>query len=387
MIEGTITAKPQVFAAAVKWAAKFLDARPSVPVWAGLMLDAADGTLRISSMNEYVSATATLSYEGTGKGRVVVSGRLLDALVATFADKPVTLAGDGGETLAMSAGRWKGTLPCMDEDDYPAAPGVPEPVGVVSGEQFARAVAEVATATSKDPDAKPPWKTYMHLTLGEAEAQLIASDAYRAAGTAIGFEHLHAGGGETVGMTALLRASVMVDVAASFIGPDEITVGLSPVQLAMSSPSRSVVVRLIDEEGAQYPAGQVRTLLATEQPEHAIVKVADLVRPLKRAELVKAKDGPVAVGFTEGTLTIASKADALKQDGAEEVDVDYTGPDTVLHFNPKYFGDAVSSAPGELVDMALTEKTGPNGRPGQVVLTVAGSDWRHVLMPIKPIGG
>lgn len=377
MITGTITAKPQVFAAAVKWAAKFLDARPTVPIHAGLLLDVENGRMAITGMNEYVSAVATVPVDGDGKGRAVVSGRLLSELVGTFADKPVRISGED-EVLALAAGRWTGTLPAMSEEDYPAQPEAPETLGTVGGEAFARVIAEVATATSGDPDKAASWRS-MYLTFGGDRIDVLATDSYRLAGSTVPFAP---GQPDTYG-SALALAAQMVDVAAGFIGPDDIEIGLSGTQLSMASATRSVVLRLMD--GKDYPAADLAAMVAKDQPEHAIVKVSDLAGPLKRAALMRDKDGPVAIGFSEGLLTIASKAEDLHREGGEEIDVDYTGPAVVLHFNPKYFADALSSAPGALVDIALTEKTGRGGRPGHVVLTVAGDPWRHVLMPIKPL--
>ncbi|HEY6013650.1 MAG TPA: DNA polymerase III subunit beta [Candidatus Limnocylindrales bacterium] len=378
MITGSVTVKPQAFAAAVKWAAKFLDARPSVPIWAGLMLEAGDGTLRITAVNENVSAVAAVPVDGDGKGRTVVSGRLLGALVGTFTNADVTISGET-ETLTLVAGRWTGTLPTMSEDDYPAVPDVPATIGTVSGDEFSRVVAEAAAATSKDTDKAANWRSIL-LTFGESEVRAIASDSLRAAGASAGFSR---DAGE-VGETALLLADAMVDVAAGFIGPDRIEVGLSGTQLALSSATRSVVMRMM--AGAEYPAAVISGLITQERPEHAVVTVADLTRPLKRAALMRDKDGPVAIRFTAGMMTIASSGGDVKRAGDEEIDVVYDGPEVTLHFNPGYLADALNSAPGEQVDIGLTDKTGRGGRPEAVVLTVPGTEWRHVLMPIRPVG-
>lgn len=386
MIEGEVTAKPQVFAAAVKWAAKFLDARPAAPIQGGLLIDVADGELSITVMNENVSAVARVSVEGIGEGRAVVSGRLLDSLMATLSDRSIAISGIEGEdnALAWAAGRWKGTLPTMDAGTYPEQPDAPATIGTVGGDDFARAVAEAAVATSKDPDKQVQWRA-LHLTFGDGSVSVVGTDSYRMAGAVATFriqdgEHEI---GETGSATALVLAQPMVDVAASFIGPDEITVGLTGGRISLESATRSVVMRQTEVIGGAYPLELVTKLLAKEQPEHAVVKVADLAGPLKRAALVRDKDGPVAVEFSEGTISIAAKAETLKTEGAESVDADYAGPGVVLHFNPKYFAEALGSAPGDRVDIALTDKTGANGRPGEVVLSVPDSSWRHVLMPVK----
>jgi DNA polymerase-3 subunit beta len=381
MIEGSITVKPQVFAAAVKWAAGFLAGKPAIPVHGGLKLDAESGTLTITAFSEYVSAVASVPFEGDGSGVAVVSGRLLKELAGTFGTKDVGISGDK-ELVAIASGRWNGTLPTMSEDDYPAVPPVPSPIGTVNGDEFARAVAEVVTATSKDPDKQVQFRA-VHLTFGDGRASIMGTDSYRAAGSAAEFTSTSVQDSGT--LEALVLGEIMEDVAAGFMGPDAITVGMSGTQIAMSSRTRSVVLNTLamSEGGREYPVDMVRRFLAAEQPEHAIVAVGELVVPLKRAALMREKEGPVTVRFSEGLITIVSRSGESRRAGTDEVDVKYSGPETSLDFNPRYFAEALSSAPGDEVDIALTAERHPNGAPKPVVLTVAGAPWRHVMQPLK----
>ena len=66
-----------VLADAVAWAARSLPARPPVPVLAGLLLDAADGRLVLSSFDYEVSARVEVPAEVDEPGAALVSGRLL----------------------------------------------------------------------------------------------------------------------------------------------------------------------------------------------------------------------------------------------------------------------------------------------------------------------
>jgi hypothetical protein len=144
MIEGEVTAKPQVFAAAVKWAAKFAAGKPAVPIQGGLLLTAdGSGNLAIESFSEGITARAVVPVDGDGKGSTIVSARLLDQLVATFADKPVTLSGDDETSLVIVAGRWTGTVPVMgDANDWSGVQDgmlvPPQQIGTVGGQAFAR---------------------------------------------------------------------------------------------------------------------------------------------------------------------------------------------------------------------------------------------------------
>jgi DNA polymerase-3 subunit beta len=375
VIKGKLTAKPQVFAAAVGWAAKFLDPRPEVPIWGCILLDAADGVLTVISYSENVSTRAVVPVDGDAQGRAVVSGRLLAALAGTLARKPVTIEGGGGDHLEMTAGTFRGTLPTMGEDEYPDPPAVPAPIGTVAGQAFADMVHRVAVAASGDLTNRIALAG-LHLSFVNDTVTALATDSRRATTASVPFRPEF---GPDTDCEALALAETLVDAAAAFVGPDDITVGLDGSNLALTSPTRSLTVRLLAEP---YDAAGLGRFFAVEHPEHLPVRTADLTGPLKRAALVRAKDGPIRLDLTEGALTVVAKADDIAQDSDETVPADYTGPEHSLAFNPAYLADALNSAPGDVVDMAFLA-TGPGVRPEKVVFTVPGDDtWRHLLMPI-----
>jgi DNA polymerase-3 subunit beta len=384
VIKGEITAKPQVFAAAVKWAAKFASGRPAVPIQGGLLLTAdGDGHLSVDSFGEGVTARAVLPVDGNGEGSAIVSARLLDQLVATFADKPVTLSGDDEASLVVVAGRWTGSMPVMgDASDWSEVQDgmlhPPVTIGTVGGQAFADLVGRAAAAAEHDAD-KPIGMQCVHLTFGADSVVAMASDSLRAVSTAVPFTRTD----ETDQGSALVVGSVMTDAASAFIGPDDITVGLGPNVLSLGSATRSVVVRQI---GEAWTMGEVIEKLSTiAMPREVLVKVSDLLQPMKRAALMREKDGPIAAVITPDLITVHAKAEQIQQKGSEEVDAQYDGPEHTLAFNPKYLADALGSAPGSVVRIAFNEQENRPGLPWHVVLTPADSDteWRHLLMPLK----
>jgi len=375
VIEGTITAKPQVFAAAVKWAAKFLDAKPTVPIQGGLLIDVGDGSMAITAYNETVTARAIVPVDGDGSGRTVVSGRLLDALVGTFPAKPVELRQDDKDGMILTASRFTYTLPTFDADDFPPLPDKLPILGRAPGDRLASAIHRAGAARSVDP--KQPLALHlMHLTFGENEVTAMATNSFRAARDIAPFDHDHAGL-DSVEATALVMAQTMVDVAEAFTGPDEVEIGLDGGSISLASPTRAITLRQVADPYPMLEA--VRGFFRHQHPEHVVVKVGDLAGPLKRAGIVRDKEGPVRIAFSEDLITINAKAETLKQDGAEEVDAQYSGPEVTLAFNPRFFADALASAPGDEVDIAMRTDVVTG-----VVVTVPGNEsWRHVLMPLK----
>lgn len=93
-----IVLERDVLADAVAWTARALPARPTVPVLAGIRLQAAD-ELILSSFDYDVSAQATVPVTTEEPGSALVSGRLLAEISRSLPAKPVHISAEGGRAV------------------------------------------------------------------------------------------------------------------------------------------------------------------------------------------------------------------------------------------------------------------------------------------------
>src|ERR1039458_6059540 len=126
-----------VLADAVAWTARALPARPTIPVLAGMRLNAGD-ELTFSSFDYDVSAQATVPVSTEEAGSVLVSGRLLAEISRSLPARPVHITADGGRAV-LTCGSATFTLLTMPEDEYPALPEMPPAAGSVGRGAFASA--------------------------------------------------------------------------------------------------------------------------------------------------------------------------------------------------------------------------------------------------------
>ena len=113
-----------VFADAVAWAARSLPVRPSAPVLAGLLIEASDAGLVLSTFDYETSARATLSAEVNDEGKALVSGRLLADICRSLPAKPVELTLEGPR-VSLTCGSARFSLQTMPVADYPTLPEMP----------------------------------------------------------------------------------------------------------------------------------------------------------------------------------------------------------------------------------------------------------------------
>ncbi|MEU3021033.1 DNA polymerase III subunit beta, partial [Nocardiopsis sp. NPDC007018] len=151
-----------VLADAVAWTARTLPTRPSVPVLAGILLDAGetDGRqrVRLSGFDYEVSAQVSVDVEIEEPGQTLVSGRLLAEITRNLPPQTVEISTDGPKVV-VSCGSAKFTLNTMPVEDYPSLPEMPGVSGTVGSDSFAAAVSQVAVAAGPPhthPQSHPP---------------------------------------------------------------------------------------------------------------------------------------------------------------------------------------------------------------------------------------
>lgn len=363
-----------VFADAVQWAARGLPVRPSSPVLAGLMIEATDAGLVLSSFDYETSARATLDADVSDEGKALVSGKLLADICRSLPNKPVELALDGAK-VSVVCGATRFTLQTMPVEDYPSLPAMPEATGTVPAEVFAHAIAQAVTAAGRDDML--PVLTGVRVEIEGETISLLATDRFRLSHRELEWSP----GTPDASAAALVPAKVLGDTAKSLAGGGEVTIALSHggqgegiIGLEGSAPggSRRTTTRLLDGE---FP--KVRALFPSEQLTTATVDKAELIDSVKRVALVAERNAAVQLTFSDGVLTL----DAGSEDEArasESIQAEILGEDIVTGFNPQFLLDGLQAIDESVVKLSFTQASKP-----AVIQGVSDDSpaFRYLLMP------
>jgi DNA polymerase-3 subunit beta len=398
-VKGSFTAPASTLASAIKYAARWIDSKPATPIYGGMLFTAADERLTVAGMSENAAASAATPVEGDADGSFVVAGRLVDQLVGTFPNRPVTFEQDGAVVaIAVGSGRW--TLPCMPENDYPTLPQQALLAGMVDGAALADAVHRIAACASRDTETRVALAG-LHLSFDEDSAlqgikadggghtpytlTLTAIDGHRTSRQSIAWEPDPEGAvADIFGESALVFAHVISDAVDAFVGIDPVAIGYEVKGqgagvFSLTTPARSLVMRTI---GADFP--DTSGMFAVTGAESATVRPADMVLPLKRAVMLDNREWPQVIAkFSEDLLTLSAGSDEIDQRGAEEIaGVSYGGAECSFVLRAGLFGAAMSSVPGDTAVISFQPGT---TRP-IVITSPADPTWRHILMPLRKAG-
>lgn len=366
-----------VFADAVAWAARSLPVRPSTPVLSGLLIEASDEGLVLSTFDYETSARATLSAEVADEGKALVSGRLLADICRSLPTKPVDMVIDGAR-VSLTCGSARFSLQTMPVEDYPTLPDMPAASGTVNSADFAHAVAQAVTAAGKDDML--PVLTGVRIEIDGSTISLLATDRFRLSHRELGWDPRT----PDASLAALVPARVLADTAKSLTSGTDITIALATsgtgegiigFEGAAAGGMRRTTTRLLDGE---FP--KVRSLFPSEHLTTAVVDRKELIDSVKRVSLVAERNTAVQMAFADNVLTLdAGSGDEAQASERLEAAVD--GDDLTTGFNPQFLLDGLSAIEQDTVELAFTQPSKPvviSGRSGE-----DGADlgFRYLLMP------
>ena len=177
---------------AITFASLALPKRPVLPVLGGMRVDVSTGTVTFAAFDYETSARVTVTGEGSGDpAGILVYGAELAAAVRslpkgrknTTAELDVSEAGvtvrcEGVEVFAAA-------LPAEAQAEYPKLPDLPAEAGVVDAAAFARTVARVTAAASRDDTL--PVLTCVKMSSDHGMLEMGTTDRYRLAVDRLGW--------------------------------------------------------------------------------------------------------------------------------------------------------------------------------------------------------
>jgi len=366
-----------VLADAVAWAARSLPVRPSAPVLAGLLIEASDDGLVLSTFDYETSARATLSADVSDEGRALVSGRLLADICRSLPAKPVDMVLDGSR-VSLTCGSARFSLQTMPVEDYPSLPDMPAATGTVDAEAFAHAVAQAVTAAGRDDML--PVLTGVRVEIDGSTISLLATDRFRLSIRELDWNPRT----PDESAAALVPARVLGDTAKSLTAGGEVTIALATSGTGEgiigfegqgAGGVRRTTTRLLDGE---FP--KVRALFPNDLQTTALIDKAALVESVKRVALVAERNTAVQLAFDDGVLTLDAGSGDEAQ-ASESIEATIAGEGLTTGFNPQFLLDGLTAIDHPVVQLGFTQASKPVVISGHAAEDGEDRAFRYLLMP------
>lgn len=368
-----------VFSEAVSFAVKLLPQRTTLPILSGVLIEATDDGLTLSSFDYEVSAQTQISAEIEEPGTVLVSGRLLAEIASRLPSAPVKFTTEEGK-ISVVCGSAKFTLLSMPVEEYPTLPQVSSTSGTLSAELFADAIAQVAVAASRD-DVTPVI-TGVQLEVSQSSLSLVATDRYRVAVREIEWD---AADGTADTVNALVPARTLSEIGKTFGHGGTVSISITNTDerelIAFSAEKKTVTSLLIK---GNFPP--VKRLFPESVDNYAVINTTELIEAVRRVSLVLEREAALRFTFSIDGLTLEAIGSEQAQ-ASETIDAFLTGSDTVVSLKPAFLLDGLSSVHSEFVRVSFTKTENPN-KPGPVLITSQSSkdqpgadNYKYLLQP------
>lgn len=373
------TVERDVLAEAVTWTARSLPNRPSIPVLAGIRLEAApSGVLSLSAFDYEVSAVCEVAAEVAEPGTMLVSGRLLAEISRSLPAKPVDVSLEGTRVV-LTCGSSRFTLLTMPIEDYPKLPALPPASGTIDAGVFAQAVSQVTIAASKDETL--PLLTGVRMEIENDTLTLLATDRYRLAMREIPWHPATTG----VSASALVRARTLSEVAKSLTSSGSLSLslptGAGTEIVGFEAGGRRTTSLLVDGE---YPP--VRRLFPESTTSHAVVSTAALIEAARRVALVAERNTPIRLEFSDGQAVLEAGQGEDAQ-ASEAVEAQMDGEAITTAYNPGYLLDALGAVGTDYTRIAFTHGTKPSVITGLAEADAEVDDsFQYLIQPIRFAG-
>ncbi|WP_394280200.1 DNA polymerase III subunit beta [Microbacterium sp.] len=367
-----------VFSEAVSFVVKLLPQRNPQPILAGVLIEATEAGLSLSAFDYEASARTLIEATVDEPGTILVHGRLLSEIASRLPNAPIQIQQDADGEILLTCGSARFTLASMPVAEYPAIPEVTGESGLVPGEDFSTAIAQVAFAASRD-DVTPVL-TGVQLEVTGNELSLVATDRYRVALREIQFDNGAVAREDAT--TALVPARTLTEVGKTFAHSGDIQVSFSGSGdreiIAFTSGNKTVTSLLIK---GNFPP--VRRLFPAQTEHYAVVNTAELAEAVRRVSLVLDRSAPLRFTFSaDGVSMDASGTEQAR--ATESVDATLAGDEVTLGLNPQYLLEALGAVKSEFTRITFTSSENAN-KLSPVLITPQTSgtpeSFKYLLQP------
>jgi DNA polymerase-3 subunit beta len=362
-----------------------VSARSTIQLLGGILLEAEEGSLRLSATDMEISIQTTATAEVEDEGRVVIPARIFNDVVRSLPGGELALAHDrSAGVVRLSARENEYRIRTYAAEDFPQLPKFDEAAAFkMSGEALVETVEKVSRSYSRDETR--PVLTGILISFEESRVRMVTTDSYRLSIKETELATTFDGARE-----AIIPARAMQEVSRIYASSDEeqVDVVLSENQALFRIGEVLFGTRLIEGNFPEY-----KRLLPNAFEREIPVRREDLIDTLRRVNLFAQRQTPpvpVTLDFSEGAVEVTVRNGEVGE--ARERLPAGSEDDFHISFNPTYLLDGVSAVDSEKVLFRLNESLKPGlivpGGPDTEGSDGEGSDgeepdFLYLIMPMR----
>jgi DNA polymerase III subunit beta len=349
-------------------AEKVAGKNPTLPVLAGLLLEAEKNELTIRATNLDLGIVLKLAVKTIEPGKVVIPAHVLYSFLSSLAkEKSLTLSSDG-QTMLVKTGSTQTSIKTLPLDDFPIIPEVKEQEGFsLPCSDFIAGVKAVVYAAAVG-SIKPELSSVCIFSEGNTLI-FVATDSFRLAEKRLKIKKIPHFERLLIPQRNLVEIARILDQVEG-----DVSLSLEENQLALRAGQIYLTSRVIDGVFPDY-----RQIIPKEFAAKAIVLKQDLIASLKTSLIFSDSFNQIKLSThpTKKQFEIETKNQNVGE-SVYNLDAALEGKELVLAVNHRYFTDCFQAIGADSLSISFAGEAKPI-----VVDGVGDKSFMYLVMPMN----
>lgn len=361
------TCEKAVLLNAVNAASRTVATRSSLPSLEGILIEASNSTVTLTSYNLSTGIRAVVHTEPAAPGAIVLNARLLSDIVRKSPDEFITLEAEENLTVKISCGMSEFTILGLSPQDFPELP-VPESEKSfsISGDVLKSMISMTIFAVSENENK--PVHTGSLFDIKGGFLNVVSVDGYR---MAIRREKVTSSVEE---MSFVVSGPALREVERLCGETDEdITINLGRRHITFEIGDVTLVSRLLEGDFLNY-----ETSIPKNIKVNVICETKPLLSAVERVSLIISErlKSPIRCFFEEDTLRLLCNTSIGKAN--DEIRIEGDGGNVEIGFNHRYLLDAIRAVPDEKISVQLINSLSPC-----IIRPIEDDSYLFMVLPVR----
>ncbi|MFI3243472.1 MAG: DNA polymerase III subunit beta [Akkermansia sp.] len=337
--------------------------RPSMPILTNVLLEVADGEMRLTTTNTELTILAKIPCIVDQAGAITLPARKLQSIISAMRDGEVSVDVKGTvATIRCNRAMFK--LNGLPAEEFPGMPVFKEAREFkMEQSMLSKGIRYTEFAISNEGTRYV--LNGIYTCFQDAKLTMVATDGRRLALFESEFEFP-----ESQQVSVVIPSRAVDAVGRLLHDGGEVMVRITNNQASFDLGDTLIVTKLID---GNYP--NYRQVIPGPHGERITIAAQDLNEIVRRVSLLSTeKSNTVRFGFRAGNMEVKTSA-ADVGEACEEMPIDYSGRDIDITFNADFVLAPLKAIGDGQVHLDLTDSSSPG------VMRVA-DEFLYVLMPM-----
>ena len=328
---------------------KAVPSKTTMPILGCILLNAEAGIIKMTANDMELGIETIINGNILEEGKIALDAKIFSEIVRKLPDNEVIIETDEQFTTTIICEKAKFSIPGQSGDDFAYLPNIEKEKKVVLSQFTLKEIVRQTIFSISDSESNKKMSGEL-IEINENQLKIVSLDGHRISIRKVELNDVY----EPI--KVVVPGKTLNDVSKILSGEvdKEVTLFFTNNHIIFEFDQTVVVSRLI--EGEYFKINQ---MLNGDYETSIKINKKELLNCIDRATLlVKESDKkPIIVGVNDNQMEVKliSSMGSLK----EEIEIEKTGKDILIGFNPKFISDALRVIDDEIVTIYMINPKAP----------------------------